>query len=72
MIFTKIHQKLTKLKKMFVEFGALTTETIKMSLPPTSAAFLLRLIFNPEDGGDMFLLNVGLFRNYAALQLRIP
>jgi hypothetical protein len=28
-------------------------------LPPASAGFLLCLFFDPEDGGDMFLRNVG-------------
>jgi hypothetical protein len=26
---------------------------------PVSAGFLLDLLFNPEDGGDMLLLNTG-------------
>jgi hypothetical protein len=33
-----------------------------------SAAFLLNLVFDPEDGGDMFLRNFGLFLKDTALQ----
>jgi hypothetical protein len=32
------------------------------SLPPASASFLLFLYFYPENGGDMFLLNVDVQR----------
>jgi hypothetical protein len=34
------------------------------------AGFLLRLLFDPEDGGDMFLRNVGISLKYAALKSR--
>jgi hypothetical protein len=37
---------------------------------PDSAGFLLELILNPEDVGDMFLQNTGLSRNYMVLQPR--
>jgi hypothetical protein len=30
----------------------------------SSAGFLLSILFDLEDGGDMFLRNVGLFPNY--------
>jgi hypothetical protein len=30
--------------------------------------FLLGLLFDPEDGDDMFLRRVGIFPNYAALR----
>jgi hypothetical protein len=35
-----------------------------------SAGFLLRLFFDPDNGGDMLLRNVGLSLNYKALQPR--
>lgn len=35
-----------------------------LSLPPTLASFVLDLLFDPEDGGDTFLQNVGLSLNY--------
>jgi hypothetical protein len=31
-----------------------TAEAGKLSLPPAYAGFLLGILFNPEDGGDMF------------------
>jgi hypothetical protein len=40
----------------------------ELNLPPAFRAFLLRLLFDPEDGGDMFLRNVALSPNYTALQ----
>jgi hypothetical protein len=30
----------------------------ELSVPPAPAAFVLRLLFDPEDGGDMFSRNV--------------
>jgi hypothetical protein len=33
--------------------------------------FLLALLFDPEDGGDIFLQNIGLPQKYT-LELRIP
>jgi hypothetical protein len=36
-------------------------------LLPASADFFLGLIFNPEDGDDVFLRNVGLYPKYAYL-----
>jgi hypothetical protein len=38
------------------------------SMQPASAGFLLSLLFDPEDGGYMFLQNVVLYPNYTALQ----
>jgi hypothetical protein len=32
--------------------------------------FFIGLLFDPEDGGNMFLRNVGLRRNYTVLQSR--
>jgi hypothetical protein len=42
-----------------------TTDCPAMSC---SAAFLLSLIFSPEDGCDLFLWNIGLSLNYLALR----
>jgi hypothetical protein len=36
-------------------------------LPPASVGFLLDLFFDPKDGGDIFLRNVGLSPKYAVL-----
>jgi hypothetical protein len=36
-----------------------------------SCWFLARLIFNPEDGGDMFLRNISSYMDYMALYPRI-
>jgi hypothetical protein len=38
--------------------------------PSASVCFLLALFFCPEDGGDMFVRNVGISPNYTALQPR--
>jgi hypothetical protein len=40
----------------------------QLSLLPASAGFLLSLLFDSEDGSDMFLRNVGLSPDYTALQ----
>jgi hypothetical protein len=39
----------------------------KLSLTPASTGFLLGVLFDHDDGGDMFLRNVGLSLNYTAL-----
>jgi hypothetical protein len=39
----------------------------QFSLLPVPADILHGLIFDTEDGGDMFLSNVGLSLNYTAL-----
>jgi hypothetical protein len=39
--------------------------------PPASAGFLLGLLSDTEDGGDMFLRNFGLFLNYGALETQM-
>jgi hypothetical protein len=44
----------------------------KGCLPPASAGFLLGLLFDPEDGGDMFFQNVGLYQNYTVLKFTRP
>jgi hypothetical protein len=54
---------------MFTGMLVVTTFT---GLLPASADFLQGLRFKPEDGGDMFLRNVGLLSSaYTALYLRI-
>jgi hypothetical protein len=40
----------------------------ELSLQPNSANYLHGLLFYPEDGGDMFLRNVGHLPNYTPLQ----
>jgi hypothetical protein len=40
------------------------------SLPPDFAGFFLGLLFTPEDGGDIFLRNVGFSPNYMATAVR--
>jgi hypothetical protein len=44
----------------------------ELSLPPVSAGFLLGLLFDLEDGGKMFMRNVGFSPNYGAMQPRRP
>jgi hypothetical protein len=43
-----------------------------VNLSPDSVDFLFGLLFDPEDGDDIFLRNVGLFLNDTALQPRWP
>jgi hypothetical protein len=38
----------------------------ELCLLPASAGLLLGLLFNPEDGSDAFLQNVGLSQNLMA------
>jgi hypothetical protein len=47
-------------------------EGSKHSEPLTSAVFSFRLIFDPEDGGDMFIPNMILSPDYTALQPTSP
>jgi hypothetical protein len=49
------------------EFDTLQGQQISS---PTSDGFLLRLLFEPEDWGDMFLRNTKLSHKYTALQPR--
>jgi hypothetical protein len=44
----------------------------KLCLQLASDGFLLRLIFDPEDGGDMLPRKIGTFSNYATLELGKP
>jgi hypothetical protein len=44
----------------------------KLSLPPAYAGFLLGLLFDREDGGEISLRNVELSRNDTVLQPRKP
>jgi hypothetical protein len=37
------------------------------ALPPSSTDFFLALLFDPEDGGDLFSRNVGLSPSYTAI-----
>jgi hypothetical protein len=39
----------------------------KLSLLPASASFFLGLLFDPERGDDIALLNLGFSLNYTAL-----
>jgi hypothetical protein len=43
-----------------------------LSCSPASAGFLFNLLFDPEDGGDMFLRNFGLCPKYTVLQPSRP
>jgi hypothetical protein len=47
-------------------------EASKLSLLHASTTLLLVLVFGPEDGGNVFLRNVGLSPNYTTLYLRSP
>jgi hypothetical protein len=44
----------------------------EISWPPIYTGFLCGLLFDLEDGGEMFLRNVGLSPNYAASQPKTP
>jgi hypothetical protein len=48
------------------------SKSVSLSLPPPVAGFLLGLLFNCEDGGDMFLRKVRLSLKHTASQPRIP
>jgi hypothetical protein len=47
-------------KKQAAAFG-------NLSLPPATVGFLFGLLFDPEDGDDMFLRNFPISPNYTAL-----
>jgi hypothetical protein len=49
-----------------------STSRSTLSFPRVSAGFLFRLLFDPEDGDDIFLRNIGFSPNYTALQPRGP
>jgi hypothetical protein len=44
----------------------------ELSFPTAYIGFLLGLLFDPKDGGDMLRRNVGFSMNYTALQPRRP
>jgi hypothetical protein len=48
----------------------LIEEDMNLGLLPAYGGFLLYSLFDPEDGGDMFLRNVGLSSNNTDLQSR--
>jgi hypothetical protein len=50
--------------------GFYTRESLTLS--PVSACILLGSLFDPEEGGDMFLRNIGLSHNYTAFEPRRP
>jgi hypothetical protein len=37
-------------------------QQVELIFPPASAGFLLSVLFDPEDGGDVCLENVGILR----------
>jgi hypothetical protein len=67
----------TKKKEVLVSESSLHYEKLYeelswLGLMPASADFLLCLIFDSEEGGDMFLRNICVSQNYTVLQLRRP
>jgi hypothetical protein len=53
--------------------GSRTTDRVALcgqDWTPTARWFLAQLIFDPEDGGDTFLRNVGSHTNHTMLYVR--
>jgi hypothetical protein len=51
---------------------SLLVASCKLSFLPASDGFLLVILFDLEDGDDMFFRNVGLSPNYTVFQSRNP
>jgi hypothetical protein len=60
------------LRGNYKQRGLLGCNSIYLSFPPVFVGFLLGLLFDPEEGDDIFLRNVSLSLKYTALRPRRP
>jgi hypothetical protein len=70
-IFYVLHKNSIN-KAGFEVLTAVTMMTAKLCLLPGCAAFLLGLLFNPVNGGDMYSRSIEFPPSYTAVQPRRP